>query len=131
MNHAAITGLQPIVWLHIPKTGSSFATTLAQCACAAHNRQDVIHTIQEPGLETSCWNRRCGEGSFLRFNSAHMPLWGLHASESTETKEGALQVCDEWVEGNQTREGQCPNGLPRTIADQDLSHVVMMAREPR
>jgi hypothetical protein len=133
MNHEAIIGLRPIIWLHVPKTGSSFATALTQFACDAQNKQDVIHTIKELGVETSCWNRRCGKGSFLRFTSGHHPLWGLHVSEPTETKKGALQVCDDQarVKGNQTRKGQCLNDLPRTITDQDLSHVVMMVREPK
>lgn len=63
-------GLLPILWLHVPKTGSSFATTLAHFGCPS---LPASRTVKEPsnlpyGLMLPC------QDSFERFESGHEPV---------------------------------------------------------
>lgn len=110
-----VLDLAPIFWLHTPKVGSSFATTLAHHVCGKAIQE--TEWIREPamkamffrdrpgrgncpkvrtaaGCSTNRWNANCGQGSFLRFDSGHDPL-------------------------------------PRDFPEEDLRHVAMLFREPR
>lgn len=65
--------LSPILWLHVPKTGSSFATTLAHFGCpflpagvAIKEPSDLFSTY--PQLRMPC------QSGFKRFESGHDPL---------------------------------------------------------
>jgi len=62
--------IEPLFWLHIPKTGSSFATSIVHLACGDKIVEDVI--VEEPGF--GYWDFRCGSGHFLYFRSGHAPL---------------------------------------------------------
>lgn len=110
-----VKDLAPIYWLHVPKAGSSFETTLAHHVCGAAVPSDF--TTADPHLSslkfkrveglrecyasqweslpcaTARWNAQCGQSSFLNFQSGHYPL-------------------------------------PSDFPDEDLRHVVAMFREP-
>jgi len=66
-------GLMPILWLHVPKTGSSFATTLAHFGCPSLPAE---LTTKEPArfqIKYPPWRYGC-ENSFQRFESGHAPV---------------------------------------------------------
>eukprot|EP00929_Paragymnodinium_shiwhaense_P120412 TRINITY_DN92352_c0_g1_i1.p1 TRINITY_DN92352_c0_g1~~TRINITY_DN92352_c0_g1_i1.p1 ORF type:complete len:380 (+),score=28.96 TRINITY_DN92352_c0_g1_i1:43-1182(+) len=74
----------PLLWLHVPKTGSSFATTLAHFGCPGIPSHTVVKepTWQNPSNTSAAalpFNQRypmdvwC-KGSFARFTSGHQPL---------------------------------------------------------
>lgn len=111
-----VRDLSPIYWLHTPKAGSSFETTLAHYACGGALRDN--HAVREPhadsvswlmngtdtghckgenmrsqGCATMRWNYHCGAASFLYFDSGHSPL-------------------------------------PSDFPEQDLHHVATMLRDP-
>jgi hypothetical protein len=67
--------IEPMFYIHVPKCGSSFATALAHLACG--DKIDINETVREPGVPsvgTETWNSKCGEGSFARFDSGHLPM---------------------------------------------------------
>jgi hypothetical protein len=67
--------IEPMFYVHVPKCGSSFATALAHLACGDKIEKEM--TVREPGVPskgTEDWNSKCGEGSFARFDSGHVPL---------------------------------------------------------
>jgi hypothetical protein len=67
--------VEPMFYIHVPKCGSSFATALAHLACGDKIEEDM--TVREPGnppIGTETWNSKCGDGSFTRFDSGHVPL---------------------------------------------------------
>lgn len=74
--------IEPIFYLHIPKCGSSFATSVAHLACGDKIDEDM--KVQEPGPygATETWNTRCGTGMFARFESGHAPLDETMTDES-------------------------------------------------
>jgi hypothetical protein len=82
--------INPIYYIHVPLSGSSFATTVAHHACRGKLPQKVW--VREPTAFLKEWSPQCGESQFARFKSGHQPLQDV-------------------------REG-------------DLSHVVMMMRDP-
>lgn len=64
--------VRPIVYVHIPKCGSSFATLLVQYSCPDYPKN---LTVQEPTffIQENDVDRLC-PGAFARFESGHAPL---------------------------------------------------------
>jgi hypothetical protein len=65
----------PILWLHVPKTGSSFATTLAHFGCPSlpaevTAKEPAIFQRKYPPAMYGC------QHSFQRFESGHAPVPG-------------------------------------------------------
>mmetsp|Transcript_74528 Transcript_74528/g.197971 ORF Transcript_74528/g.197971 Transcript_74528/m.197971 type:complete len:316 (-) Transcript_74528:92-1039(-) len=89
--HASPGSILPAYWLHIPKTGSNFATTIVHTTCGDSIKPNK--SFMSPRSFFRHYGRRCPEDKFLRFQSGHVPL-----------EQGRPEI---------------------------LSHVVVMAREPR
>jgi hypothetical protein len=86
-NNREIQTINPIYYLHVPKAGSSFATTLVHHAC-----DDVIPenvAVQEPGEFMENWNATCNRSRFMRFATGHEPL---HVSDDEELKHVVVMV---------------------------------------
>lgn len=73
------SNIDPIFYLHVPGTGSGFATTIAHHACAGRIHENV--SVLEPRDFLSEWNSVCDHSNFLRFHSGHEPLNDIVESE--------------------------------------------------
>jgi len=67
-----LPSILPPYWLHVPKTGSSFATSIAHLVCGDRIPQDVI--VKEPVQFHHQWGGSCPKDKFLYFESGHGPL---------------------------------------------------------
>jgi hypothetical protein len=78
----------PLIWLHTPKTGSSFATTLAHFGCPSIPENVIVKEVswQNP-FNNSKFERPFDQqfplsqwcnGSFQHFVSGHSPVWGQY-----------------------------------------------------
>jgi hypothetical protein len=68
----SLIDINPIHYLHVPETGSGFATTIAHHACG-----DVIPSnlsVEEPKDFLKTWGGKCDRSRFLQFQSGHSPL---------------------------------------------------------
>jgi hypothetical protein len=64
--------INPIFYLHVPKSGSSFATSVVHQACGDKIRDDVW--VQEPSEFYENWQDSCNKSKFMRFEGGHDPL---------------------------------------------------------
>lgn len=64
--------VNPIYYLHVPDSGSGFATTIAHHACGDRIPQDTL--VAEPEEFFEQWSGKCDQGNFGRFRSGHDPL---------------------------------------------------------
>jgi hypothetical protein len=64
--------INPILYLHIPQSGSGFATTIAHHACGNDIPENVA--VQEPSLFFKAWEQKCSRSRFRRFRSGHDPF---------------------------------------------------------
>lgn len=81
--------IKPIFWLHVPKSGTSFETAVMHLACGdcvtlgGHvepgKRDKKLKHKDEHHWDgaTQEWNRRCGDNTFMRFESNHAPMWRI------------------------------------------------------
>jgi len=63
--------IEPIFYVHIPKAGSSIATSIVHLVCG--NKVDSHLAILDPG-QTQTWQNKCGRNKIRRFKSSHDPL---------------------------------------------------------
>lgn len=82
--------IDPIFYVHVPESGSGFATTVAHHACRGDIPENTL--ISEPAEFFSSWGLSCDRSRFWRFQSGHQPL--------------------------------------TLTAKEDISHAVVMIREP-
>ena len=68
-----------VTWLHIPKTGSSFANAIFRAACGAVPANITHHHVVEPAALWPIVQQRCPT-VFRRFESWHAPLEGASAA---------------------------------------------------
>lgn len=71
--------INPIYYLHVPKAGSSFATTVVHHACGDDIAEDVW--VQEPGEFIAQWKHSCNRSRFNRFETGHDPLSLANAAD--------------------------------------------------
>lgn len=64
--------INPIYYLHVPQSGSGFATTVAHHACKNDIPDDL--SIVEPHDFFRAWTSKCDHSKFTRFRSGHDPL---------------------------------------------------------
>eukprot|EP00927_Polykrikos_kofoidii_P033064 TRINITY_DN27_c0_g2_i2.p1 TRINITY_DN27_c0_g2~~TRINITY_DN27_c0_g2_i2.p1 ORF type:complete len:658 (+),score=63.26 TRINITY_DN27_c0_g2_i2:99-1976(+) len=64
--------INPIVYLHVPRTGSGFATVIAHHACGRDLPEDI--SVMEPSEFMDSWGQHCNRSKFGRFQSGHDPL---------------------------------------------------------
>jgi hypothetical protein len=67
--------ISPIYYLHVPESGSGFATTIAHHACGSTIPEDVV--VVEPRDFFKIWASSCNRSRFSRFQSGHDPLTGV------------------------------------------------------
>lgn len=65
--------IEPIFYVHIPKSGSSFATSIVHLACGGTLPKNYVSN-DPGGGGTPYWRKKCGDGKFARFENAHAPL---------------------------------------------------------
>eukprot|EP00927_Polykrikos_kofoidii_P043720 TRINITY_DN377_c0_g1_i1.p1 TRINITY_DN377_c0_g1~~TRINITY_DN377_c0_g1_i1.p1 ORF type:complete len:349 (-),score=30.40 TRINITY_DN377_c0_g1_i1:66-1040(-) len=65
-------GITPIYYLHVPKSGSSFATTVVHHTCGDEIADSVW--VQEPSTFMAQWGSVCNHSRFGRFETGHDPL---------------------------------------------------------
>jgi len=64
--------IRPVHWLHFPKCGSSFATTLAHYTCGEAIPEAV--TVKEPNRFFAGNGKLCPKSKFGHFANGHRPL---------------------------------------------------------
>jgi hypothetical protein len=67
-----LMSIDPIYYLHVPKAGASFATTIVHHVCGSDIPSDVW--VQEPLKFVETWANHCDESRFGRFNTSIQPL---------------------------------------------------------
>eukprot|EP00927_Polykrikos_kofoidii_P083142 TRINITY_DN8446_c1_g1_i1.p1 TRINITY_DN8446_c1_g1~~TRINITY_DN8446_c1_g1_i1.p1 ORF type:complete len:824 (+),score=83.49 TRINITY_DN8446_c1_g1_i1:47-2518(+) len=65
-------GIDPIHYLHLPQTGSGFATVVAHHVCGPVLSEE--ETVEEPSEFLEKWGRACDPSRFGHFASGHDPL---------------------------------------------------------
>eukprot|EP00927_Polykrikos_kofoidii_P058466 TRINITY_DN529_c0_g1_i10.p1 TRINITY_DN529_c0_g1~~TRINITY_DN529_c0_g1_i10.p1 ORF type:complete len:2746 (+),score=375.40 TRINITY_DN529_c0_g1_i10:544-8238(+) len=81
--------INPIVYLHVPGSGSGLATTVAHHACGSDIPDDVA--VLEPSEFMRTWGTACDETRFARFESGHEPL---RLTESSELAHVVVMIRD-------------------------------------
>lgn len=71
--------INPIYYLHVPQSGSGFATTVAHHACEDDIPDDIL--VSEPRDFFDTWASKCDRSKFQRFQSGHAPLTGMNDSD--------------------------------------------------
>jgi len=75
--------LWPVLYVHIPKTGGNFATTVAHAACDDFSPMaESFKTIDGTNLPTECHT----SGRLLRLRPGHSPLGGEDFARTPEPK---------------------------------------------
>eukprot|EP00971_Amphidinium_carterae_P136662 2707628-Amphidinium_carterae.1 len=137
-----------IIWLHVPKTGTQFSTTIVHAMCGdvvekslflgnAFAAYDVYRSrhVNKTGClfnghkygpserqrcVTAGWNVVCGAGKFISFQGGHAPLWAPKGLRPAARRSPDLHIAygSAW-------------GTVKQIDDLYLSRVVSMIRDPR